>query len=131
MIKSRCIVAIFSVAFALLASGCSQFAILNPIGTIAADEKHLLIIATLLMLIIVVPVIFLVLGVAWRYRATNTKATYAPNWAHSTTLEVIWWTVPCIIIAILGAITWASSHQLDPYKPLAEKPSQSLFKRLL
>lgn len=121
MIKFSRIAAIFSVAFASLLSGCNQFAILNPIGTIAADEKHLLIIATLLMLIIVVPVIFLVLAVAWRYRATNIKATYAPDWAHNTALEVIWWTIPCIIIAILGAITWVSSHQLDPYKPLAAK----------
>lgn len=120
VIKFRRIITLL--LFAFLSSGCtSNFALLNPIGTIATDQKHLLIIATLLMLIIVIPVVFLTLFVAWRYRASNTKATYAPDWSHSTALEIVWWSIPCIIIAILGAITWFSSHDLDPYKPLASK----------
>jgi cytochrome o ubiquinol oxidase subunit II len=102
---------------ALLLSGC-QLDLLNPKGLIAAQEKDILIISVLLMLIIVIPVTVLTLVFAWRYRASNTKATYSPNWAHSTLLEVIWWSIPCIIIAILGTITWISTHKLDPYKPL-------------
>jgi cytochrome o ubiquinol oxidase subunit II len=33
-------------------------------------------------------------------------------------LEIIWWILPIIIIAILGTVTWISTHKLDPYKPL-------------
>jgi cytochrome o ubiquinol oxidase subunit 2 len=105
---------------ALVLSGC-KMAVLDPKGIIAYDEKHLLITAVLLMLIIVIPVIFLAVIISIKYRAGNTKATYTPDWGHSTILEIIWWTIPCIIIAILAVMTWKSSHQLDPYRPLDVK----------
>ncbi|MCF6765698.1 ubiquinol oxidase subunit II [Thiotrichales bacterium 19S3-7] len=97
---------------------------LHPKGLIASEEKELFIIAVLLMLIVVIPVILLTVIIAWRYRASNKKATYKPNWSHSTILEVIWWTIPCIIIAILAIITWVSTHTLDPYRPLAKQDDQ-------
>jgi cytochrome o ubiquinol oxidase subunit 2 len=58
---------------------------------------------------------------AYKYRATNEKAKYTPDWAHSTILEIVWWGIPCAIIIVLGTITWTSSHRLDPYKPLESK----------
>jgi cytochrome o ubiquinol oxidase subunit 2 len=102
-------------AFAL--GGCSA-AILDPAGRIGADEKTLILTATALMLVIVVPVIAMTLAFAWKYRATNTQARYAPDWSHSTRIELVIWTVPCIIVAILAVITWQSSHDLDPYRPI-------------
>lgn len=91
---------------------------LNPKGSIAADEKQLLIDSVLLMLIVVVPVLILTIVFAVKYRSSNSKAKYEPQWGHSTLLEVICWTVPCIIIVILAALTWVTTHKLDPYKPL-------------
>ncbi len=102
------------------------FALLNPQGQIAVDEKQILLISVALMLIVVLPVILLTLMFAWRYRAGNTEAKYSPEWQHSTLLEVIWWSLPCIIIAILGTITWISSHRLDPYKPLETAQKKTL-----
>lgn len=104
----------------LLISGCNA-ALLDPKGIIAADEKELLITAVLLMLVVVIPVIFLTVIISWKYRAGNTKAKYSPEWGHSNLIEAVCWSVPCFIIAILGVITWTSSHQLDPYRPLAVK----------
>jgi cytochrome o ubiquinol oxidase subunit II len=103
---------------ALLLSGCT-LDVLSPKGDIGMQEKSLILIATGLMLVVVIPVIAMTLYFAWRYRASNTKATYAPKWSHSTAIEVVVWTVPCIIIAILATITWRTTHALDPYKPLA------------
>ncbi|HSW71020.1 MAG TPA: ubiquinol oxidase subunit II, partial [Gammaproteobacteria bacterium] len=103
-----------------------SFILLNPGGRIAADEKHLLIIAVLLMLIVVLPVIILTLSFAWRYRAGNSKASYLPNWEHHARLEVLWWSIPCVIVAILATITWFSSYRLDPYRPLAVSASKEL-----
>jgi cytochrome o ubiquinol oxidase subunit 2 len=103
--------------FAVLLSGCN-LDVLSPKGDIGMQEKTLILIATGLMLLVVVPVIAMTLYFAWRYRASNTKATYAPKWSHSTAIEAVVWTIPCIIIAILGTITWRSTHSLDPYKPL-------------
>lgn len=117
MIIFRSFMTAFMAALMLSLNGCKA-AILNPKGLIALDEKHLLITAVLLMLIIVLPVILLTWFVAWRYRESNTKAVYSPDWSHSTALEIVWWSVPCIIISILATITWISSHRLDPYRPL-------------
>ena len=104
----------------LLLSGCN-LDVLSPKGDIGMQEKSLILIATGLMLLVVVPVIAMTLIFAWRYRSTNTKATYAPKWSHSTAIEAVVWTIPCVIIAILGTITWRSTHALDPYKPLASQ----------
>lgn len=109
---------LFLLVCTLLLSGC-HFAILDPKGIIAAAEKKLFIESILLMLIVVVPVIIMSILIPWRYRASNTKATYTPNWSHSTIMEIIWWTIPCVIIFILSVMTWIYTHTLDPYRPLA------------
>jgi cytochrome o ubiquinol oxidase subunit 2 len=102
----------------LLISGCSKMEVMNPMGPIAAQEKELLITAVLLMLIVVIPVIILTFVIAYKYRASNTKAKYSPEFSHSNKLEAIWWTIPIIIISILASITWITTHKLDPYRPL-------------
>ena len=102
-------------------AGCSKAVVLNPAGDIAAQQGHMVVQATLLMLIIIVPVIALTLWFAWKYRydnAANTEEDYDPDWHHSTTLELVIWTVPLMIIIALGALTWIGTHKLDPYRPL-------------
>ena len=119
------LLAIFYSGIALLLSGC-KFALLDPKGIIAASEKSVMITATVLMLLIVVPVIILTFVFAWRYREGNKKAVYTPEWSHSTALEIICWTIPCLIILVLGVITWNSTHLLDPYKPIVVKDEQPI-----
>ncbi|MFC3124274.1 ubiquinol oxidase subunit II [Pseudoroseomonas globiformis] len=102
----------------LLLPGCESLTVLYPAGDVAAQQSDLIIASTLLMLIIIVPVILLTLFFAWRYRASNKRATYAPEWSHSTGLEVIIWAAPLAIIIALGGITWVGTHVLDPYRPL-------------
>lgn len=92
--------------------------VMKPSGDIAHQQAQLILTSTLLMLIIIVPVIFLTLLFAWRYRQSNQKATYTPDWDHSTRLELVIWGAPLLIIIALGAITWISTHKLDPYRPL-------------
>jgi cytochrome o ubiquinol oxidase subunit II len=104
-------------AVLLSLGGCSM-ALLNPQGDIGAQEKTLILVALGLMLLVVIPVIALTLYFAWRYRASNAKATYAPKWAHSTRIEVIVWAIPCVIVAFLAVLIWRTTHSLDPYQPL-------------
>lgn len=92
--------------------------LLNPSGDIAAQQRDLIIVSTVLMLLIIVPVIALTLWFAWRYRQSNAAADYAPEWSHSTSLELVIWAAPLAIIIALGAVTWISTHTLDPYRPL-------------
>ncbi|MGD9773610.1 ubiquinol oxidase subunit II [Diaphorobacter sp.] len=99
-------------------AGCSKAVVLNPAGDIASQQGNLVVTATLLMLIIIVPVIVLTLLFAWKYRQSNTSAEYDPEWHHSTSLELVIWSVPLLIIIALGALTWIATHKLDPYRPL-------------
>ncbi|MGS0892436.1 ubiquinol oxidase subunit II [Burkholderia stagnalis] len=109
--------ALMSIGAALSLSGCN-LDVLNPKGSVGAAEKALIATSTWAMLIVVIPVILLTLWFAWRYRASNRNAAYAPNWSHSTVIEVVIWTVPTLIILFLGVLTWKTTHALDPYKPL-------------
>ncbi|CAI8978314.1 cytochrome bo3 ubiquinol oxidase subunit 2 [Pseudomonas sp. IT-P12] len=101
----------------LLLGGCNM-TLLNPTGQVGLEQRNLIITATLLMLLVVIPVIVMTFLFAWKYRASNTNATYTPKWNHSTKIEIAVWTVPILIIIALGYITYKSTHQLDPYRPL-------------
>ncbi|MDZ5645798.1 ubiquinol oxidase subunit II [Nitrospirillum sp. BR 11828] len=107
---------------ALLAlSGCGDIELLNPKGAIGEQEKTLILLALGLMLLVVIPVMVLSVVFAWRYRETNTKATYAPKWSHSNRIEVVVWSIPCCIIIFLALLIWRTTHELDPYRPLVAK----------
>jgi cytochrome o ubiquinol oxidase subunit 2 len=92
--------------------------VLEPRGIIADKERSLIVFALLLSLVVVIPVYTLLFVFAWRYREGNTKARYSPNLAGSRKLETLWWLIPSLLILILSMVTWRSSHELDPYKPL-------------
>jgi len=109
----------------LVLSGC-DWVVMNPSGDIAKQQAFLISLSTLLMLIVIVPVIVLTILYAWKYRASNKKAEYDPDWHHSATLETIIWTAPLVIILVLSGITFVATHRLDPYAPIsrisADKP---------
>jgi len=109
----------------VMLAGCHAV-LLHPEGDIALQQRDLIIISLGLMLLIVIPVIALTLVFAWRYRAKNKDASYDPEWHHSTMLELVVWSAPLLIIIALGALTWVSTHKLDPYRSLdrlsASKP---------
>ena len=107
-----------SSSLVLLLSGCSNLDILNPKGSVGLAERDLIATSTWAMLIVVVPVIVLTLLFAWRYRASNRNAEYRPGWVHSTGIEIAIWTIPTLIILFLAVLTWKTTHELDPYRPL-------------
>jgi cytochrome o ubiquinol oxidase subunit 2 len=98
-------------------SGC-KMVLLNPAGYLALQERDLMLFATGLMLLIIVPVIAATLYFAWKYRASNPKADYDPTFHHSSRLELLIWGAPMAIILILGSVTWVTTHTLDPYRSL-------------
>ena len=101
--------------FILSACHSSLGGVLNPKGVIAYQERQLLFDTSALMLIVVIPVIIMSFAFVVRYRASQRHREYRPNWSHSAFLEAIWWGVPCVIIFILGVMTWRATHHLDPY----------------
>jgi len=106
--------------FILTLTGCGKAnsGILNPKGVIAYQERQLLFDSIALMLIVVIPVIVMSFAFVFRYRSSHRTSEYRPNWCHNSFLEMIWWGVPCIIIIILGIMTWIMTHKLDPYQKI-------------
>lgn len=104
--------------FYLIYDHSDSIAMLNPKGLIALKERDLIFTAFILMLLVVIPVFVLTIYVITKYRAGNKDAEYTPEWDNSHLLEVIWWGFPFLIIFFLSVLTWTSSHELDPFKPL-------------
>lgn len=116
----------------LLLSGCSVQTVIETLhlrslvnffsaGPIAAHERDLMLITFGLLLFVLIPVVVLTLGFAWRYRASNTRSAYWPEWHNSGLLELFLWAGPVVIVVILGTLTWFSTHDLDPYQPIESK----------
>lgn len=100
-----------------LASASSPV-LLSPSGLIAEKELALMIDVILLMLIVTAAVFLLTFSIAGHYRASNTKAVYTPNAEHGAMNELVWWAIPIEIVLVLGALTWSTTHDLDPSKAL-------------
>ncbi len=103
-----------------------NIAVLNPKGMIAIKQRDLIYWSIGLMCIVVIPVFIMTLIFSWKYRKSNTKAKYSPDWGHSTLAEIVWWGVPLAIIVVLAIMTWKSSFELNPFKPIVndKKPIQ-------
>ena len=104
--------------FLLLMSACDR-GILDPVGPVGQAEKTILINSTAIMLAIVIPTMIATIAFAWWFRRGNSKATYLPDWEYSGAIEMVVWGIPLLTIMLLGGITWISSHDLEPSKPLA------------
>ena len=76
------------------------------------------------MLAIVVPTIIAIFAFAWWYRASNTRARHLPDWEYSGRIELVVWSIPALVVMLLGGVAWIGSYDLDPAKPLAssQKP---------
>jgi cytochrome o ubiquinol oxidase subunit II len=100
--------------------GCSaRMPLLDPAGPIGEAEKSTILTAIGLMLIVAIPVFAMTFLFAWRYRASNKQAAYAPDWSHSRAIEIVVWAVPALIVLALGNLAWGTTHRLSPYRPIA------------
>ena len=105
---------------ALVLAGCGS-ALLDPRGPVGRAEKTILIDSLAIMLAIVVPTIVATLAFAWWFRASNTRARYLPTWAFSGSIELVVWSIPVMVIILLGGVAWIGSYQLDPARPIESK----------
>lgn len=114
------------IALMVFAAGGASAPVIDTKGVIGNAQRDTLYLAVAVMLVVVLPVFFLTFFIAIRYRESNKKARYAPNWDSSRKLESIWWGVPILIVGVLSVIAWRTSHSLDPYRALDsdKKPLQ-------
>ena len=124
------VTSIIGLVVVLLAVAINKFAIapvvLQPSGPVGNSQKDLFFLALFIMSLVVIPVFVLLFYIAWKYKATNKKATYTPEWESNKKLETIWWGIPILVVGILSVIAYQTSHSLDPFRPLdsAVKPLQ-------
>lgn len=111
------LVVIATVALTAMYISSHNIAVLEPKGIIGSKERDLIYTSALLMLIVVIPVFIFTWIFAWKYRE-GKDARHDPDWEHNNIAECCWWGVPLVIIIILAVITWKSSHELNPFKPL-------------
>jgi cytochrome o ubiquinol oxidase subunit II len=109
----------FSVLAVLLVAACQPAGVLDPQGPIASAELLLLINSTAIMLVVVIPVILATLGFAWWYRSSNVRASHNPDESYEGRLEFVVWSIPALIVILLGGVIWIGAHQLDPRAPIA------------
>lgn len=119
----RILTPVLLLLMAVTLSGCSdQFIVLDPKGPIGQSQKDLIILTTVLCAIVIVPVLIMTAVIVWRYRdRKGSTAKYRPEWEHSTKLEVIWWTIPIVIIIALAGVTVKYTYDLEPSKPIASE----------
>lgn len=96
-----------------------NFAVLNPKGIIAGQERGLMVTAILIMLTLAIPVYILLFVFIFKYRAGKQQAAYDPDWGKDSKFGFVLWIMPVAIIFTISVISWKSTHELDPYKPLA------------
>ena len=97
---------------------------LAPGGQVMAQERHLFLLVSFVMLFVIGPVLLLTPIFAWYYRLSNTKSAYRPEWAFNWPIEFLIWIPPAVIVSALGVFLWNYTHALDPYKPIAStKPA--------
>ncbi|CAI6084452.1 Cytochrome bo(3) ubiquinol oxidase subunit 2 [Paenibacillus sp. JJ-100] len=114
------LVTIALIVWPLVAGG--QYVVLDPKGPIGASQRDLIVIVTVLCGIVIVPVLIMSAVIVWRYRdKPDNKNEYQPNWAHNTKAEVIWWTIPIIIVGLIAIITVRYTYDLEPSKPIAHE----------
>jgi cytochrome o ubiquinol oxidase subunit 2 len=107
------------VGAALCVASCRPAGVLDPQGPIASAERLLMINALAIMLVVVVPVIIATLAFAWWYRASNPRAVRSLDITYEGRIEFVTWSIPALIVILLGGVTWIGSHQLDPKAPIA------------
>ncbi|MFW0085839.1 MAG: COX aromatic rich motif-containing protein [Coxiella-like endosymbiont] len=118
LIKFSSLALISLIGVSLVGCHSMMAGMLNPEGIVSAEEKKIFFDSLALMLIVVIPVFIMSFTFILHYRAGKSTIDYRPNWGRSVLLEVIWWGIPCAIILILGIMTWAMTHKLDPYRRL-------------
>jgi cytochrome o ubiquinol oxidase subunit 2 len=99
-----------------------QSGILDPKGPIASAQLELLINSTEIMLVVVIPVILMTLGFAWWYRSSNTRAKRSEDLAYEGRIDFVVWSIPALVVILLGGVTWISTYKLDPRAPIAADP---------
>ena len=95
---------------------------LQPTGPIARAQLDHLNYVVILTCIAIVPALIALPLILWRYRRSNRKAKYRPNWDSNIPLEIAMWGLPIVVIVLMAFSLWSITQRLDPYEELGQDP---------
>jgi cytochrome o ubiquinol oxidase subunit 2 len=99
-------------------SAVFSFALLNPKGWVALQERNLMVVILVLMLIAVVPAYCMLFIFGRKYRAGNRATTKSVQDTQKTKFIFLFWIVPACVVFMIAITIWKSTHVLDPYKTI-------------
>ncbi|MEH7076039.1 cytochrome c oxidase subunit II [Neobacillus drentensis] len=111
---------------ALVLSGCGQpyLSTLKPAGEVADMQYDLMKLSTLIMVGVILIVMVIFFLVIIRFRRKNDKIPKQVEGSHK--LEIIWTTVPILLLLILAVPTVAATFKLADVSPMDKKNTKAL-----
>ncbi len=97
-----------------LVSGCgSQYVLFHPVGPVGKRELNLMILAGVPMAVVILFVCVLLAIAVIRFRdRAGRRAPYLPDWHESRGLELLWFSIPVVILTVIGIPTVRQTYAL-------------------
>jgi cytochrome c oxidase subunit II len=97
---------------ALVLSGCGEpfLSTLQPAGEVAKKQYDLMLFSTAIMVGVIIVVVVIFLFVIWKFRRKDDKIPKQVEGSHK--LEIIWTTIPIILLLILAVPTVSATFNL-------------------
>ncbi|WP_184405079.1 cytochrome aa3 quinol oxidase subunit II [Geomicrobium halophilum] len=96
----------------MLLSGCN-LTVLDPQGAVGEQQRDLIVLSIIFMLLIVLVVFILLTVFIVKYRETNEHKEYTPDADGNHKLEIIWTIIPIIIVTVLSVPTVYTIYNLE------------------
>lgn len=98
----------------LLLAGCGKpyLSALQPAGTVAQSQYELMILSTLIMVLVIVAVTVIFLIVIFKFKRKKGNNSIPKQVEGNHKLEIIWTTIPILLLLVLAVPTVASTFNL-------------------
>ncbi len=90
----------------------------EPKGLIADEQHRLMMDATLILLGIAVPSLFILYFFAWRFRETGKKATVNHRSKDSKLVTLALWAIPIVVMLMLASLMLPATQKLEPQRAI-------------
>lgn len=122
----------FVLAMTLAGCGKPYLSALRPAGEVAKDQFNLMMLAVYIMIIVIVVVVVIFIIAVVRFRRGKVGENYMPKQVHGNhKLELIWTTIPIILLLILAIPTVSLTFKLADTKAMDKVDSKGKNKEMI
>lgn len=126
------LISLFAIMTLFLAGcGNAQLSALNPAGEVAKTQYDLMVLSTLIMVLVIIVVVILFVIVLFRFRHKKGDDSIPKQVEGSHKLEIIWTTIPILLLIILAVPTVMSTFDLADTKAMNAKDKDGKTKDAL